>query len=322
MKRKLFYVFLTVEAVLCILLNLARENFSMAYSAVISFPFEQIGLGLRKLSLSGDTGNIAAIVLYSAICLIPLVLLLIFKKSRKLYPEDALLALLSPMLFGVMYLMINPGLMGPFLGSIASRSFGKAVLGSMVYSVIVGYIILRLLRIFNNADITRLHKYLSILLGILNVLFVCLAFGDEFMVLLDSMDALRAGNIGNEKNLGMSYIFLTLKYTVNILPYILDVFVAFTAMNLLNEMRYNRYSEATVNASAKLSLVCRISLAITVISNIIFNLLQLVFFKTLLVIQSTVQIPLISIAFILITLLLSQYIRENKQLKDDNDMFI
>ncbi len=44
---------------------------SILYSYLITFPFEQLGMGLRKLSLSGSAGNTAAIIAYILICLVP-----------------------------------------------------------------------------------------------------------------------------------------------------------------------------------------------------------------------------------------------------------
>lgn len=322
MKHKKLCVFLACEAVLCILLHSAREILPRAFTAVMAFPFEQIGLGLRALSLSGDTGNIISIVLYTTLCLIPVGILYSLKKVRRLYPEDALLAVLSIVLFAVVYMMINPGLLGPYFGDAAGQSVTKAVLGGMAYSVLIGYAVLRILRLFFHADTGRLQKYLEILLCALNALFVYLAFGAYFSSLMDSFDALRSGNTGNEQSLGMSYLFLVLQYVVNALPYILDVLVVFAALELLDELSADRYSEAAVNASEKLSRLCGMALAVIVISNIGFNLLQLVFIKMLAVMNGSVQIPLISVAFTLAVLLLAQYIKENKQLKDDNDMFI
>lgn len=322
MKHKKLCVFLACEAVLCILLHSAREILPRAFTAVMAFPFEQIGLGLRALSLSGDTGNIISIVLYTTLCLIPVGILYSLKRVRRLYPEDALLAVLSIVLFAVVYMMINPGLLGPYFGDATGQSVTKAVLGGMVYSVLIGYAVLRILRLFFHADTGRLQKYLEILLCALNALFVYLAFGAYFSSLMDSFDALRSGNTGNEQSLGMSYLFLVLQYVVNALPYILDVLVVFAALELLDELSADRYSEAAVNASEKLSRLCGMALAVIVISNIGFNLLQLVFIKMLAVMNGSVQIPLISVAFTLAVLLLAQYIKENKQLKDDNDMFI
>jgi hypothetical protein len=322
MKRKVFIVFLVCEAVLCMLLYFVRETLPRVFTTLMAFPFEQIALGLRTLSLSGDTGNIIAIVLYSALCLIPVAVLLLSGRKRNLHPEDILLVILSAVLFAVVYLMINPGMISPYLGSTDRHRVGKAILGSMVYSVLLGYVILRVLRFFSDADIGRLQKYLSALLSVLNVLFIYLAFGACLGSLMDSLDGLRAGNTGNEQHLGMSYIFLVLQYMVNALPYILNVLVVFASLNLLKELSTDRYCEAAVTAARKLSHLCKTVLAITVVSNISYNLLQLVFIKRLLMVNSSVQIPLLSIAFVLAALLLAQYIKENKQLKDDNDMFI
>jgi len=345
MKHRKLYVILGCEAVLCILLHFAREILPRAFTAAMAFPFEQIGLVLRTLSLSGATGNIISVFLYAILCLVPAVVLFKTKNRRRLYPEDALLAVLSIVLFIVLYLMINPGLLGPYSSDAAGQGIAKAVLGGMVYSVLIGYAVLRILRLFFHADTGKLQKYLEVLLCELSVLFVYLAFGACFSSLMDSLDALRSSSTGNEQNLGFSslmdsfdvfrssnvgneqklgatYLFLILQYIVDVLPYILDVKVVFAALELLHELSADRYSEATVTAAGKLSRLCGKALAITVISNMGFNLLQLVFIKELLVVKGSVQIPLLSVAFALSVLLLAQYIRENKQLKDDNDMFI
>jgi hypothetical protein len=322
MKRKLFYFFLSCEAALCILLYLAREVLPQVFTALIAFPFEQIGILLRMLSLSGFSGNIISIVFYLTICLIPAFVLFFLRKKRKLFPEDALLAVLSVVLFAVIYLMVNPGLLSTRIGGSQVLSIGKALLGGIAYSILIGYILLRILRQFFVADTYRLQKYLVVLLYIINILLVFLVFGGQFGILLDFFDSLRAGNTGNEHNLGISYIFLVLEYLVNVLPYILVILVVFIGQDLLRELSIDRYSEASVTVAEKLSHICGLALIITVISNIGFNLLQLVFIKKLLVVNGSVQIPLLSVTFVLAAFLLAQYIKENKQLKDDNDMFI
>lgn len=318
MKKKAFIFFLACEAVLCILLSFFQEILPGVFTSVMAFPFEQIALGLRILSLSGSAGNAAAIVLYVAVCLIPAALLLVLRRKRGLVPEDALLVLLSGVLFAVIYLMINPGMIPYPVGPDAGRGF----LGAIAWSVIAGYVLLRVLRLFFAADVPRLQKYMAALLHGLNILFVYLAFGSAFGELLNSFETLRAGNVGNEHTLGGSYVFLVLQYLVDALPYVLDILAVFSGIRLLTELRADRYSQASVDAAHRLSRICGLALTIIVISNMGFNLLQLVFMKSLRVLSSTVQIPVLSVAFLLATLLLAQYIRENKQLKDDNDMFI
>lgn len=76
----------------------------------MTFPLEQIGWGLRQLSLSGAMGNIIAIIIYFLIGFIPCGVYWYLRKNGKLYKIDAMLPLLSVLLWIVLYYMINPGL--------------------------------------------------------------------------------------------------------------------------------------------------------------------------------------------------------------------
>lgn len=322
MKHRLFRGLLAAEALACVLLCLLKVSLADAFSTTIAFPLEQIGMGLRALSLSGGFGNAIAVALYALISLLPIGILFILAKRRKLHIEDWLLALLSAVLFGVLYLLLNPGFITKVLGAAAQPPVGKAILGGMVYSLIVGYVILRVLRLFTVGSVEKLERYMSIMLGALNVLFVFLAFGACFSDLLSALASLRAGNSGNEHLLGASYVFLALQYLVSALPYILDVVVIFAALRLLDAMRKERYSAASVEAAGRMSRLCAIALTITILANIAFNLLQLLFAKSLMVMNHSVQIPVMSILFVLAALLLTRFVMESKRLKDENDAFI
>ncbi len=322
MKHKTLCLILGLEAIICIVLAFLGSALPFAYTSIMAFPFEQLGQLLRHLSLSGGIDNVISIILYIALGLIPLLVLLLLYRRKRLHAEDSLLAVLSAQHFIILYLMINPGLLPTHLGAYSGMGFGSALLGNIYYSVLVGYVVLRMLRSFSAADTGRTQKYLSRLLCAVNILFVYLAFGAHFNGLLSSFEALRAGNTGSLRELGATGFFLVLQYVVNALPYILDVIVLLGAMTLLLELGNDRYSEQSVQAAERLARLCRRTLVIIVLSNVAFNLLQLAFVKSLAVVNSSVQIPILSITLVLAALLLAQYIRENKRLKDDNDMFI
>ena len=74
-----------------------------------AFPMAQMGSLLRQLSMSGAVGNFVAWILYFAVGLLPLLWLgwRVYRKCTQ--PEDCLLVLLSGVLFGVLYAMINAG---------------------------------------------------------------------------------------------------------------------------------------------------------------------------------------------------------------------
>jgi hypothetical protein len=319
MKRRMYGGLLAVEAAACIASMLVQASFAGVFSAMAAFPFEQIGLGLRALSLSGGPGNVAAIVLYAAVSLAPVGVLFLLRKQRKLLPEEGLLGIFSIALFAVLYLMINPGVMGIPADVLAT---GKMVLGGALYSILCGYFVLRALRLFLQSDVERLTKYMSVMLGLLGVLLVYVVCGTCFGGLLNSFTSLRAGNVGNEHDLGTSYVFLWLQFAVDVLPYVLDVWVIFAALRLLDAVRADRYSEGAVAATTRLSRYCAVALVVTVLTNMGFNLLQLLFAKMLRSVNVSVSIPIFSIVFVLAALLLTRFVAENKQLKDENDAFI
>lgn len=322
MNRKLLLFIFAVEAVICSILATLGSPTSGIFPAVMAFPFEQLGIGLRRLSLSGGVGNGIAIVLYVAICLAPCTIILIHKKKNSLHIEDSLLGLLSILLFPVMYQLINPGLIGRTIGASKNLAFAKAILVGTVYSVTFAYLILRTLRLLFSSDTQRLQKYMVILLELVNALFVYIIFGVGTSRLIDSFVALREGNVGNEHLLGASYVFLVLQFVVDNIPFILNIIVVFAGITLLHELTLDRYSAETVTATENLSKICKAALTITVLTNVAYNILQLIFSKTILNINSSVGIPIFSIAFIVGSLLLSRFVAESKALKEDNDSII
>ena len=321
MKRSIQYGILIAEAFACIGLVAMSSVAWGAFSGMLAFPFEQIGLGLRALSLSGFWGNLAAIMLYVAICLCPGAVLLV-RKERKFYPEDSCLILLSLTLFLVIYQMINPGDISLVGGFSQGLSIAKAVLGGTVYSIIMGYALLRVLRHFYTSEGDRVQSYLTALLFLLNMLFVAVIFGSGVSEVIKTIQGVQVSNSGNTHLFGINYFFIVLRFIIDSLPYALNILIVFSAMSLLQSFKLDKYSAATIASAKKLSKVCGVSLSLVVSSNIAFNVLQLLFKHKLFSVTSAIQIPLFSIAFVLTCLLLTQLITDNKALKDENDSII
>lgn len=322
MKKKGLCIFLGLEGILCLALYAARAALPGFFTAAWAFPFEQIGLGLRALSLSGGLGNGLAVGLYAALCLAPIGALAVLWKKKQLRPADALLAVLSFALFYVLYLMVNPGMILVYEDLPVAEGINKALLGGMVYAILAGYLILRVMGSVTKAETDRLQKYLTVLLGAVQILLVYQVCGTCFGDMLDSFASVRGANTGNEGKLGLTYLLLALKFLVTALPYALNVFVIFAGRSLLEELGADRYSARTVAAADDLAKGCGRALTAAVAANILFNLLQMLCMGRLAVVSSVVEIPLGSIAFVLGTLLLARSVRERKRLKDDNDMFI
>ena len=326
MKQKASYVLLFVEVILCIVICYSQFTLSNAFTTLIAFPFEQIGFGLRALSVSGAIGNALALILYIILCISPICYLMYILIKRTIKLEDLLLVLLSLALFLCLYLMINPFLSPNFFGNQSGINIDttilKTVLGSTVYLVLSSYIILKALRKIFHANRSKLQKYLSTILSILNVLFIYIAFGSYFGDLLDGISNLQKTNTGNEQYLGISYLFLVFQYIVNALPYLYNIFIVFATFKLLKELQIDQYSKETIFCAQHLSKLCGIGIVLTVLLNLIFHILQLIFAKSLLIVNTTIDIPILSISIFIAALLLAQYFNESSKLKEDNDLFI
>ena len=305
---------LAVLAVACVVLVLSPVSFAGILPFMMAFPFAQIGRGLRVLSLPGGVGNIIAIVLYVAFCLLPAVALL-FIRTKK--PADVLLPIISIVLFVVMYYMVNPGLTQATTGPLE-----QALLGGAVYSLLMAYGLIRVMLIFGIASTGALGRHMGIMLHVLNALFVFAAFGIVFSQMLTAFEALRAGNTIPGQQLGTTYVFLSMQHITTALPYILNVWVILAAQRLLAALNIDPYSSETLLAAKDVSRVCATVLAISVLVVAGFNLLQLMFISRLYTVNGHFTFPVTSILFVLGAMLLTRYISENKLLKDENEQFV
>ena len=193
---------LSVLAVCSALVFLFAPGNGGSIMVLAAMPFTLLGKGLRALSLSGSAGNIAAIVIYATVCILPLVLILRKKKEK----EDWLLVLGSAMLFYVLYLMINPGLMPNGMSS----NVGSVILCGTVVSVFVSWGILKLLRKGETMEIGSGYHALRVLLGACAALYIVAGFGIGTGELKAEIEAVRTGNTMPGQNLLDTYIFLFL----------------------------------------------------------------------------------------------------------------
>ena len=327
MKRNRYYGLLAVLAASCLVSAVCcRETVSgLQYAA--AFPFAEIGQGLRSLSLSGAAGNIAALILYAGLSLLPAIVLLCVRRKRTFLPEDALLAVISVLLFAVLYVMVNPGLIGSFFGAAELIPMGKMMMGGLIWSLLAGYMVLKMLRLFADADRTHLLRYLELFLYGYAGICIVITFGIKFSVLLDRFASLYASNRGTEDGLAVTCVFFVICYLAEILPELLTVVILESAVRLLVGIRTD--SETVSCDARRLSKLCVSMLAVTVVVTIAVNLLQLVFAGLLRDIHSSFVLPILSVGTTLVILLLARYIEENKclqeeniRLKEDNDLFI
>jgi len=284
---------------------------------ILGFPFEQIGGILRNLSLSGSVGNVIAIIIYILLSLSPVIIRLLFIKKKRLHAEDVLLMVLSGLLFGTFYLMINPMMLREIFGEIGTVMNGS-IFGACIYSVLVGYFLLGMLRRLVKAEAGEFKKCVTPVMWLMNIMYVYVIAGQIFVQYLDTIKQLKSMNMDSIMNVCV----ISVTYIAEALPYVFSIFVVCALLRLFGELGVDKHSEGAVNAAGRLSRISLVTLGITIISSIIVNILKLLAAAGINHVKTTVSIPVEQIIFLMVALLIARYICENKKLKEDNDMFI
>lgn len=317
-KKRIIYALLAAEAAICAGLTLAGAAAAGAFSSAMAFPYEQLGLGLRRLSLSGGAGNAAAIGIYVLIALAPIIYWAIFRRRGGFKREDILLPVMSVALLGGIYIIINPGWMPAGL----NVELERAMVGCALHSIWTGYVILRALGRVHKSSRETLMRGLRLLIWIPAGIFVYIIAGSCVRDAADAFSQLASGNTMGGSELGLTRVFLIMGYINSALAYAADLPVISTAAQLTEYLEREPYGEEAALTAERLSRRCKLALCATVASGIAFNCLQLIFAPRLLVINASMQLPLASMIFALAALIGARYIRSVQALKQDNDLFI
>lgn len=314
MKRKPLIIMLICEAGLLLILVLLTNRFPELFSSMLAFPFEQTAAGLKTLSQIGNAGNGLAIALWVGISLFPSIMALRCGRNKMPIKERITLHSLSCILLLALYGMINPHVFCSLIPEAQNEylTVVKAIIGVSVWSVIVLYVVLRLIRMFRSGDKASLLRYMQMLLHILCMLFmaaIAISLGGALIAFL-----------GTSQKALDSIIDILSSLVVSV-PYVLDIAIIIAALDLF-DIVVTEEQKGIVDAAERLSKSCCAALGITTALTAIFNVVQMVLMRWLSNVAATVNIPISSIVFVGVILLLSRLLIENKQLRDDNSLFI
>lgn len=253
---------------------------------------------LWELAMTGEGWRIFAIVLYVLFCLIPALVLLLLSRRRKPYREDWLLLLMSAALF-------------IFIGRALSSHWDiYSTFAQMgLLSVLVAWLVLRLLRYFNASDDARLVKLARIAVVLLGLLFGFVAG----WTLIGMAAGLLAGFQFSLLADGLSGAA-----TVVIL-----IFGCLLALRLINTLGPDgRITDETVAEAEGFYRYSAKALASIVLISMGADLAKLLLIKLSNDNNVNVSLPILPLIFCLAALIVSRFIAAHKQLRDDNDLFV
>jgi len=314
LKRKTLIRILIAEGVLLAALSLLTLMIPTLFSSLLSFPLEQIALGMRSLSLTGTAGNGIAMLLIALSALIPVFFALRYPGGRETLAERIALFVLALMLPVALYGILNPGMFyGQIPGGIENyERVLRVFLSLSVWTVVILFIVLRLIRLFRNGNREQLFRYLRNILCALCVYFTAQLVINLFISILTPA--------GTEVNTA-GFIHGLLSLITVIVPLLLDILVALRMLALL-ETAATEEQEGLTEAAGKLSRLSCITLAVTSGLTALLYIAQILLLPQLSNVSTEVHLPITDLFFVLVILLLSRLLIENKQLRDDNSLFI
>ena len=313
MKRKTLVLLLIATAILIGALTLVTKLYPNVLSSVLAFPLEPLVLGLKAIAKTGPAGNGLAVAVIAALVLIPAVIALRMRGNDKIPEAVSLLALAGMILFAV-YGAWNPA---AFQNKIVKDAMEDSnallmVFSLAVWTMFVLFIVLRLIRLFRTGHREQLHRYLRLLLFIL-----CAVIAAGIAATLVS------GVISLVKGLPTpeDAALLVAKAIASLAVSLLELIVCFRMLDMLDIVAADEQDKLP-EAASRLSRVSCAALAGIALSAALLHIIQILLLPSLTDVKSILDIPLLQIVFVLVILLLSRLLIENKELKDDNSMFI
>ena len=227
----------------------------------------------------------------------------------------------------------------PLLGFFAANTFSKYVTAVdhwIIFALLAGWVVLRLLRRVSGGDTQELLKLFRALLILAAAYFVFEVCFAEFAGLFSAVDALKAGNtaftvdtvlpaatdITGSKSLVFSYVVLALRFAAESLPTLLAAATAYFAIGLLDTMEDGAFTQESAAYAPKLAEWCVKVLKISVLFALAVNVLQAFCAPMLLSTSISIRLPIFELCFVLAALLGARLIASNVALAADNDLFI
>ena len=332
MKRSQMKTLLLIEGAVCLTLTLALRLIEGAAFSFAAFPGSAAGQGLSMLAGTGRFGFALALTLYAFLVLLPLYALARIRARRDWKAEDTLLGLCSLAVAGALF----PRGWVAYWSTSAETLFPRLAWQWLLFALLAGWVVLRLLRRFSDGGTQELLKLFRVLLGLAAAYFVFAVFFAEFAGLLTAIDTLKAGNtaftadtllpaaadITGSKSLAFSYIVLALRFGAKSLPTLFAAATAYFAIGLLDTVEDGAFTQESAAYAPKLAAWCVKVLKLSVLLALAVNLLQAVCAPLILSTSISIPLPVLELCFVLAALLGARLIASNVALAADNDLFI
>lgn len=290
----------------------------------LSAPVWALGRGLRRLALSGPSGNLLALTLILGAAALPLLLLLLPRGRGPLRWEDGLLFLCALTAAVLGFRSANPSqLDGPLadawpLGALA-----------VLLSLWLAWFLLRLLRRMEGLTAPRLAALLQVLITAAALL---LAFSTCFHWMSGLVAAAEASPVAEAQAAvlaGSLPVFrdpplwlLGLLDGLERIPVLLGAWVLPLGGRLAASLAADPFRPETLSLCEATARRCRLALQAAILLSALSNLLQLLLSQQLAQLHFSLDLPLFTLILSAALLILSRCIQRGRELQEDHDSII
>lgn len=264
------------------------------------------------LSSLGKIGNAFAITFIGLVSSVPLFFIKGGEKKNIL--ENIFLVLLFPITAFTLFALSNPITVFNML-PIQSDDFYiimKAIICGVVYSAISTLIVIKILKKTDEENTQKLFPTIKVAI----LLVICYFIGSvAFVDLPELFEKI------NEYTSLLDIFISIFDFIANVFPYVLTGFVLTLCLSFTDSYSVNDTDKISLQAS-KISRTCINSLYVMTTIAFINNLLPVLLSKFISNITVSVTFPILNIIFCVVILILSKLIVKNRELKDDNDLFV
>ena len=221
---------------------------------------------------------------------------------------------MAPVVLIVLWNMIHPGNVRPeAAGADAFLQVVRAALSLIIWSVVILFIVLRLIRLFRAGKREQLLRYFRILLAV-----SCMAFTAELAVTL--MNAIPAPATDGSQST-QDIIAGIFRLAAGVVPLVFDIVILMRVTDLIR-IAETEEQEGLAETAKRVSGISCIALAVSTGLCALYHVVQLLLMPGLTDLNVTVDIPVVSIVFVAVILLFTRLLVENRQLREDNSLFI
>lgn len=278
-----------------------------------SRPALAFGAWLRELSLSGVWGDVAAWAAVLALSALPLLAWWMLGRAYR-GAEDWVLGLMAPVLFGSLYLLVNP----TYLSWPGQEFLPMAAAGTLL-SMAVAWLSLKLLRGLDGAAQDRLARALGALLTGGAALMAFSAVGGQTAAVAEQWRAVTTGNTAPEPlTLGVLVCLGALRAA----PGLLAGATLLWGAELAAALGGPAFDREGVALCERTAVACRAVAQATVVLTVCANLFQLALLDRLLTTNIYVSLPLASLLSSVGLFLLCRCLQRGRALQEDSDSII